>query len=52
MYFQDYVHACDRLSALKFNETQQRDFVRVALHCCGVVSSIAGDLITYTQPWT
>ncbi|KAJ9118524.1 hypothetical protein QFC24_006178 [Naganishia onofrii] len=32
----DYVHACDRLSALKFNETQQRDFVRVALHCCGV----------------
>lgn len=31
---QDYIHACDRLSLLKFTETQQREFVRVALHCC------------------
>jgi nucleolar MIF4G domain-containing protein 1 len=30
---QDYIHACDRLSLLKFTEIQQREFVRVALHC-------------------
>lgn len=31
---QDFIHACDRLSHLKFTEVQQREFVRVALHCC------------------
>ncbi|KAI9638207.1 putative osmoregulation-related protein [Dioszegia hungarica] len=34
MTSEDYIHACDRLSLLKFTETQQREFVRVALHCC------------------
>jgi len=31
---QDYMHACDRLAALRFTEVQQREFVRTALHCC------------------
>ena len=35
--FQDYVHACDRLNALRLTSVQQREFVRVALHCCGMV---------------
>nr|XP_018267412.1 MIF4G/MA4 domain-containing protein [Kwoniella dejecticola CBS 10117]OBR89570.1 MIF4G/MA4 domain-containing protein [Kwoniella dejecticola CBS 10117] len=33
---EDYVHACDRLNALKLSAVQQREFVRVALHCCGL----------------
>lgn len=33
---QDFVHACDRMSALKYTETQQREFVRVTLHCCNL----------------
>ncbi|KAK4689479.1 nucleolar MIF4G domain-containing protein 1, partial [Tremellales sp. Uapishka_1] len=36
MTSEDYVHACDRLSLFKLSETQQREFVRVALHCCGL----------------
>jgi nucleolar MIF4G domain-containing protein 1 len=35
---QDYRHACQRLSQLKYTDVQQREFVRVALHCLGVVS--------------
>ncbi|KIK62995.1 hypothetical protein GYMLUDRAFT_163506 [Collybiopsis luxurians FD-317 M1] len=31
----DYVDACERLSQLKLTEVQQREIVRVALHCCG-----------------
>ncbi|WVF70452.1 hypothetical protein IAT40_005242 [Kwoniella sp. CBS 6097] len=36
MTSEDYVHACDRLSLFKLSEIQQREFVRVALHCCGL----------------
>ncbi|EIW72369.1 hypothetical protein TREMEDRAFT_25710, partial [Tremella mesenterica DSM 1558] len=35
MTSEDYIHACDRLSALTMTEVQQREHVRVALHCCG-----------------
>ncbi|KAF8896428.1 armadillo-type protein [Infundibulicybe gibba] len=31
----DYVDACDRLSQLSLTEVQQREIVRVLLHCCG-----------------
>ncbi|THH33208.1 hypothetical protein EUX98_g958 [Antrodiella citrinella] len=31
----DYVEACERLSLLRLTETQQREFIRVILHCCG-----------------
>ncbi|KAJ3793002.1 hypothetical protein GGU11DRAFT_818847 [Lentinula aff. detonsa] len=31
----DYVNACERLSQLKLTEFQQREVVRVVLHCCG-----------------
>nr|QDK64589.1 putative Sgd1p [Ganoderma lucidum] len=31
----DYVDACERLSQLKLTEVQQRETVRVILHCCG-----------------
>lgn len=37
---QDYMHACDRLNQLRFTDVQQREFVRVALHCCGLVSQL------------
>lgn len=33
---EDYVHACDRLNAFKLTDVQQREFVRVTLHCCGM----------------
>lgn len=33
----DYVDACERLSQLKLTEVQQREIVRVILHCCGNV---------------
>lgn len=33
---QDFVHACDRLASLKFTEVQQREFIRVALHCLAI----------------
>ncbi|OXG77281.1 MIF4G/MA4 domain-containing protein [Cryptococcus neoformans A2-102-5] len=36
MTSEDYVHACDRLSMFKLSDVQQREFVRVALHCCGL----------------
>ncbi|WVW82576.1 hypothetical protein I302_104587 [Kwoniella bestiolae CBS 10118] len=36
MTSEDYLHACDRLNALKLSDVQQREFVRVALHCCGL----------------
>ncbi|WVR06094.1 hypothetical protein IAU60_003122 [Kwoniella sp. DSM 27419] len=36
MTSEDYVHACDRLSLFKLTEVQQREFIRVALHCCGL----------------
>lgn len=35
--YQDYVDACDRLSQLNLKEVQQREIVRVILHCCGNV---------------
>ncbi|KAF9267853.1 hypothetical protein L218DRAFT_955030 [Marasmius fiardii PR-910] len=31
----DYVDACERLSELKLTEVQQREIVRVLIHCCG-----------------
>ncbi|KAJ7170843.1 hypothetical protein C8R43DRAFT_981266 [Mycena crocata] len=31
----DYVDACERLSQLSLTELQQREIVRVLLHCCG-----------------
>lgn len=34
---EDYVHACDRLDAFRLTDVQQREFVRVTLHCCGMV---------------
>lgn len=34
---QDYVDACERLSQLKLSEVQQREIIRVILHCCGNV---------------
>lgn len=34
---QDYEHACDRLLHMNLTEIQQREFVRVTLHCAGLV---------------
>ncbi|CCM01388.1 uncharacterized protein FIBRA_03439 [Fibroporia radiculosa] len=31
----DYVDACERLSQLKLSDVQQREIIRVILHCCG-----------------
>lgn len=31
----DYVDACERLSQLNLTEVQQREIIRVVLHCCG-----------------
>jgi len=31
----DYVDACERLSLLNLTEVQQREIIRVILHCCG-----------------
>ncbi|RPD60072.1 MIF4G-domain-containing protein [Lentinus tigrinus ALCF2SS1-7] len=31
----DYVDACERLAQLKLTEVQQREIIRVILHCCG-----------------
>ncbi|EDR08399.1 uncharacterized protein LACBIDRAFT_297002 [Laccaria bicolor S238N-H82] len=31
----DYVDACERLSQLNLTDVQQREIVRVVLHCCG-----------------
>ena len=36
--YQDYVDACERLGQLKLTEVQQREIIRVLLHCCGNVS--------------
>lgn len=38
---QDYVDACERLSQLKLTETQQREIIRVLLHCCGNVRTLS-----------
>ncbi len=35
---QDYIDACERLSQLKLTEIQQREIIRVLLHCCGNAS--------------
>ncbi|KAK0223272.1 hypothetical protein IW262DRAFT_1458274 [Armillaria fumosa] len=35
MSSEDYVDACDRLSQLNLSEVQQREIIRVLLHCCG-----------------
>ncbi|KAI5122764.1 hypothetical protein M0805_009846 [Coniferiporia weirii] len=31
----DYVDACDRLAQLNLTDVQQREIIRVLLHCCG-----------------
>ncbi|KAF8969183.1 hypothetical protein BDZ97DRAFT_1754792 [Flammula alnicola] len=31
----DYIDACERLSQLNLTEVQQREIIRVLLHCCG-----------------
>ena len=36
-FIQDYIEACERLSQLNLTEIQQREIVRVLLHCCGNV---------------
>ncbi|WVN89168.1 uncharacterized protein L203_104384 [Cryptococcus depauperatus CBS 7841] len=36
MTSEDYMHACNRLNMLKLSSIQQREFVRIALHCCGL----------------
>ncbi|KAK1925706.1 osmoregulation-related protein [Papiliotrema laurentii] len=33
---EDYMHACDRLNQLRFTAVQQREFIRVTLHCCAL----------------
>lgn len=33
---EDYIHAVDRLHALRLTQVQQREYVRVALHCCAM----------------
>ncbi|TFK23605.1 hypothetical protein FA15DRAFT_656561 [Coprinopsis marcescibilis] len=35
MSSEDYIDACDRLSQLNLTEVQQREIIRVLLHCCG-----------------
>jgi len=35
MSSEDYVDACERLGQLRLTEVQQREIVRVLLHCCG-----------------
>ncbi|KAH8921552.1 hypothetical protein BT69DRAFT_1221363 [Atractiella rhizophila] len=35
MTSEDYVDACEKLLQRKLSETQQREIVRVLLHCCG-----------------
>ncbi|KAF7977509.1 hypothetical protein HWV62_3486 [Athelia sp. TMB] len=35
MVWQDYVDACERLAQLNLTEVQQREIIRVILHCCG-----------------
>jgi len=35
MSSEDYVDACERLGQLNLTEIQQREIVRVLLHCCG-----------------
>ncbi|OJT11465.1 Suppressor of glycerol defect protein 1 [Trametes pubescens] len=37
----DYVDACERLSQLKLTEVQQREIIRVILHCCGNLTPFA-----------
>jgi nucleolar MIF4G domain-containing protein 1 len=36
-FIQDYIDACERLSQMNLTEVQQREIVRVLLHCCGNV---------------
>lgn len=40
---QDYVDACERLSQLNLTEFQQREIIRVLLHCCGNVRAFIND---------
>jgi len=35
MSSEDFVDACERLSQLKLTEVQQREIIRIILHCCG-----------------
>jgi nucleolar MIF4G domain-containing protein 1 len=35
LWGQDYIDARERLSQLKLTEIQQREIIRVLLHCCG-----------------
>ena len=41
---QDYVDACERLAQLKLTEVQQRELIRVILHCCGNVRPASSPL--------
>ena len=41
---QDYVDACERLAQLKLTEVQQRELIRVILHCCGNVRPFSSRL--------
>lgn len=34
---QDYIDACERLNQLNLTDVQQREIIRVVLHCCGQV---------------
>lgn len=39
---QDYLDACERLAQLGLTEVQQREIIRVNLHCCGNVRDSIG----------
>lgn len=43
---QDYIDACERLSQLNLSEVQQREIIRVVLHCLGNVS------LSYSQSFS
>jgi hypothetical protein len=36
---QDFIDACERLASLKLTDVQQREILRVLVHCCGNVSA-------------
>lgn len=53
MSSEDYVDACERLSQLKLTEVQQREIIRVLLHCCGNVRfllELSNPIIILTLP--
>lgn len=40
------MHACDRLNQLRFTAVQQREFIRVTLHCCALVRELMDSCAT------